>query len=143
MNWLLLAFQRRSLLGKDWVKTGPLLWGQELEAFSHTSPDQARGVKILPPGVLCPIHGRGDIPPSFNIDAVWTINYYPGTSKVPYLETYNKLQSNATFPKCKGLKMSEKIDDSLSESQRAHVNRNRPSADILVPMESLKKSTKI
>jgi hypothetical protein len=141
MEWLLLAFQRRSLKGADWVTTGPLVWGQEFESFSKISPDLARDIKILPSLVFCPLSIRGDIPPDFSMDPVWTINYYPGTTKVSYKELFDEFLSSAAFPRCEDLETSKRIHETLSGEHQSHIEMNRPSAEVFVPMAKLKKET--
>lgn len=142
MDWLLVAFQRRSLHGKDWVSTGPLVWGQELERFRQAHPDLAEEIRILPAPVVCPTGARGTIPANFSMDPVWTINYFPSTTRVPYIELFNRFKKGATTPRCEHLAISHRIDETLTNEQRDYIQRNRPTRDMLVPFEKIRKSTK-
>lgn len=140
IGWMLEALQRRPIMGIDWEETGPVAWGQELEAFLKLYPHIAEEIKILPSTILCPLAVNGHPPPNFNIDPVWTINYFPSSSQVSYRDSYAEHNKSAIYPLCKGLSAQERIQSRIREEERVYIENNIPQEDCFVTVDKLRKT---
>jgi hypothetical protein len=140
IGWMLEALLRRPILGVDWEETGPMAWGQELEAFLTEYPDQAEAIKILPSTILCPLAFNGHPVPDFNIDSVWTINYFPSTSEISYTDLYAEHNKSTIYPSCKSLSAKKRMQHTISEQESAYIESYLPQEDCFVSIDKLRKT---